>query len=222
MRSIVTAGRRRVEMYTSADVTVGIVCRHPELLPRCFDGVLAQTATPARVLVIDHDCLPAVTVDDFVLRNLRCPVDVVRLESCNLPAETRNHALTLCRTPLLAWLDPAVVPSPDWLELMVDAIVPRCHCLARRAEKVVGVGGKTDYLNRGGAHAVPPRNYGERALDDAPCLWSGNAIYKVAALQAVGGYPAVPAGEEDAALGARLRQEGQVMLYVPGIVAAEL
>ena len=207
-------------MYTSADVTVYIVCNGSSPLLRCFDGLLAQTSDPARILIIDNGCCPGVVVEDYIRHHLSCPVDIVRLDEPVSTAAARNRAVELCNTPLLAGLAPHVVPSPDWLELMTNAIVPRCHCLAEKAEHVCGVGGKTDFLCRTVGHEQPPRNYGEQALDNVPYLWSGNAIYKTAVLREAGGYP--ESEDEDAALGERLRKQGKLMLYVPGIVAAEI
>ncbi len=210
-------------MYTTADVTVYIVCCGQDPLLRCFDGLLAQTADPARIIVIDNGCWPGIALENHIVRHVSCPVDVLRLDKPLPMAAVRNYVLELCNTPLLLGLDSHVIPSPDWLQLMTDAIAPRCHCMAEKAERVCGVGGCVDYLNPEKGHESAPRNLGGQALENPSCLWSGNAIFKTEALREIGGYPAEAAdGEEDLALAERLRQNGGVLLYVPGIRCGEV
>ncbi len=210
-------------MFTTADVTVYIICNGQDQLPRCFDGLLSQTADPARIIVIDNACWPGISIENYILHRISCPIDVVRLDQHCAMAAARNHALEICNTPLLAGLDSNVIPSPDWLQEMTDAIAPRCHCLAEKAEHVCGVGGRVDFLNPDRGHESAPRNYGDQALDDPPYLWSGNAIYKTAALREVKGYPEdTLEGQEDQGLAERLRKNKGMLLYVPGIKCAEL
>ena len=208
-------------MYTTADVTIAIICSGESPLLRCFDGLLAQTADPARILIVDNGCWPGVSVESYIIHHLSCPVDVERIPEKVSTAAARNHALTLCNTPLLIELDPHVIPAPDWLQSMTDAIVPRCHCLAEKAEHVCAVGGRVDFLNPANGHERPPRNWGDTALENPASLWSGNVIFKTAAVRDAGGYPEdVAEGEEDAALAEQLRSNNGILLYVPGIKCA--
>ena len=209
-------------MLTPADVTVAIVCDRVETLPRCFDGLMVQTTVPARILLIDNGCWPGITVDDYITQHISCPIDIVRFDTAETLSAARNSALEQCNTPLLAWLDPGIIPSPDWLELLTDAIAPRCHCLAEKAAKVCGVGGRVEYLDPAAGIMPPPRNQGMASLENPECLWHGNVIYKTEALRLAGGYPLDAAGQEDAELARNLYARNGMLLYIPAIKCAAL
>ncbi len=206
-------------MYNSNDVTVYIPYNGEGTLFRCLDGLLAQTAFPASIVVIDNCSDERPEIDEFISGRSECPVDVVKMPERSCLAAVRNMAVELCSTKLIASLDPDMIPSPDWIEMMVEAIAPRCHCLAEKKDRICGIGGKTDYIipdSSKKAEDSEPLNWGDAALDDPQFVWSSNALFKVESIEAAGGY-SCDAENPDLTLAESLYASGGVILYMPSI-----
>lgn len=213
-------------MLQNCDVTVYVPCRGDENVSRALDGLLAQTVTPARILIIDTTGKAEDSLDNHVRDRAGCPVEVVAMSVDSSLAAIRNKALELCETPLLASLDADVMPAPDWLEMLSEAIYPRCHCLADKAEKVCGVGGKTDYLIPPAGEAADAAdgllNWGDEVQSEPRYIWSANSIFKAAVLRAVGGFPEGDDTEIDRLLAEAIRAHDGVLLYMPSIRCAKI
>ncbi len=206
-------------MYNSNDVTVYIPYNGEDTLYRCLDGLLAQTAVPAVIVVVDNCSDKPPVIDDFVTGHSDCPVEVVKMPEKSCLAAVRNMAVELCSTKLIASLEPDMIPSPDWVEMLVEAIAPRCHCLADKKDRICGIGGKTDYIiPKADKPDSPeyPLSWGDVALDDPQFVWSYNALFKVEAIEGAGGY-SCDSENPDLTLAESLYASDGVILYMPSI-----
>ena len=92
----------------------------PESLTRCLEALAAQTlAHGAFEVIVCDDGSPspaAPTVEPFADR---MTVRVVRRRRAG-PAAARNEGARYARAPLIAFTDDDCVPTPLWLELLVD------------------------------------------------------------------------------------------------------
>lgn len=86
-------------------------------LDRVIPAILAQSYPIERVLIIDDG-----SKDDTSEVASKYPVQVVRQDFDEGLAASRNRALNLATTELVAAVDSDVVPSPDWLATMVEAM----------------------------------------------------------------------------------------------------
>lgn len=104
---------------TAGDVTVVIAAyRAAATLDATLASVVAQTAPPAAVIVVD-DCSPDDTADVASRWADRLPLTVMRFDTNRGPAAARDAAVRAARTELVAFLDADDSWLPDHLETMV-------------------------------------------------------------------------------------------------------
>ncbi len=181
--------------------------RCEDTLERCLRAMQAQTYPVHELFVVD-DASPDRSAE--IARGLGVRV-VAHTENRGLAA-TCNTALGQASGEFLAKLDSDIELSPVWLERAM---------LAFDDPSVAGVGG---CVTERYASTVPdrwrrvfmPQQWGPRRLDDAPRLFGADCIYRVAALQAVGGWNTRYRNNfEDMDLSRRLKAAGYRLVYEP-------
>ena len=193
------------------------------LLAQCLKRLEQQTVMPERVVVVDNtgrdgswDAMDT-TVNITVLR----PGTNIGFAAGN------NLALTECRTPFVALLNPDAFPEPDWLEKLLAAAEenPEYAMFGSRlvsAENITLLDGDGDCYHVSGivwreGHMRPvPAAVTPREVF-SPC--AAAALYRTRAVQEVGGFDAdFFCYLEDVDLGFRLRLRGYRCLQVPEAV----
>lgn len=98
-------------------VTVIVTVRDDPRLERTLESLLAQRRAPEEVLIADGGTSPVIASIStrFGQRDSR----VRRVVAPGTIAESRNGALAVVRTDLVAFLDTDEVASPDWLERLL-------------------------------------------------------------------------------------------------------
>jgi O-antigen biosynthesis protein len=117
------------KQLTAAVVICAYTLDRWPLLERGVEAVLGQSRPPERIIVVvDHNDELLEKVGD------RFGDCVVRLANVELPglSGARNTGVAAAAEDIIAFLDDDALPSPDWLERLVDPY---------RDEGVLGVGG---------------------------------------------------------------------------------
>jgi glycosyltransferase involved in cell wall biosynthesis len=200
-------------------VTVAIATLdRPDGLAACLAAVLAGTAAPAEVLVIDQGH-PAKTAMAIAATATDVPVRHVVARDRGL-SRSRNLAAATATSPVLAMTDDDCIPDPGW----VAAIAARL-CSDPSTAAVTGPI-RPGPIRGDRSMAVSSRLAMESALHDDPARpWlagsGGNFAVRVADLRAVGGFDIrLGAGSpgcagEDLDVFARLVATGRRIAYVP-------
>lgn len=203
-------------------ITVAVAsCGRPQALGDCLAGLAAQTHSPAEVLVVDQ--APSEAARAIVEESGLAPTRYVEQERLGLSA-SRNLALRLARSPMLAVTDDDCVPDPDWLAVIAAALT--------RAPAPGAVTGRVlppTSDQPPGSFAISGRLL-EVPLDqaDRPHPWrvgsGGNFAAPVALLREVGGWDErLGAGSggraaEDIELIDRLLVAGAIVRYEPASI----
>jgi GT2 family glycosyltransferase len=169
---------------------------------RSLDG---QTCRPAEIIVVDSspedDGTARVTAEHPAVRFHHHPR---RLGA----HQARNLGAALAGGEVLAFIDPDMTASPQWLEQLLDAQA------AGHAVVSGGVGCPEDYW----ARAVHFTKYGwwldSGEPSERPQVPSGNLSLRSALFAAEGGFPA-RYWEGDTELSYRLRAKGRRLWHVP-------
>jgi mycofactocin glycosyltransferase len=121
--------------WTPADVTVVVPVRdRPEELGRLLASLVASTAVPARVVVVDDGSVDAGSSAEVARRH---GADVVRLDRSGGPAAARNRGAAEVRTPLVAFVDSDCEVTPGWLvPLLAHLSEPAVAAVAPRVQAV--------------------------------------------------------------------------------------
>ncbi len=184
-----------------ADVTLYVPAFKAEsTLPACLEAVGRQTAKPGRIIIIDDGSpVPVSSSLGEVIRHSR-----------NLGlAASRNTALKTCRSPLLAALDADVVPEPDWLERLLEALA---------SYDFVGVGGRLiEQEQRNTADqwraTHMAQHWGDKPVRNPRFLFGANTLFHAHVLRAAGGYdPELRTNNEDCTLCEKLYAAGHNLL----------
>jgi len=202
--------------YDGRHVSLYVPCFNAQdCIGDCLKGILAQTEKPASILLID-DASPV------PLESLPCvqeavaasggAASVLRLETNIGLAPSRNKALELCKTPLLASLDADVVAEPDWLEKLLKAF---------NAGDAAGVGGRLDELRQDtlgdrwrAVHMA--QHWGDAPLSNPRFLYGANNLFDATALRRAGGYiSSLRSNYEDMSASEKLLSMGCKLLYEP-------
>jgi Glycosyltransferases, probably involved in cell wall biogenesis len=191
--------------FTSRDVTVYVPAYNADAtLGACLDSVLAQTARPARILV----------VDDASSNPVRVPagIEVIRHKENLGLACARNTALGDCRTALIASLDSDVVLEPRWLENLLAVM---------NGGELAGAGGRMveryqDELADRWRAVHMAQNWGEAAVINPRFLFGANTIFRSDLLREAGGYDERHrTNNEDRVVSDALYRKGYNLAYVP-------
>lgn len=217
----VRAARDTVGPMSGVGITVGVATLgRPDGLVRCLQGLAAQTAPPAELIVVDQ--APSEEARAAVESG---PLPAARyLEQPRLGlSASRNLALESARAPILAVTDDDCVPDPDWLAAVAEAV--------DRPPGAAAVTGPILPLGDGapGTYAISlrdsatPLDYSGRVIP-----WSvgsgGNFAARTSVLRDCGGWDerlgtgSPGQAAEDADLFYRLLRAGVVVRYEPGAV----
>ena len=114
----VTGPRRGRMSLPSASVAV-VTYERPTFVARCLDHLLAQTAPPSEIIVVDS------SPGDETRRLVRERFPSVRYEVCpagrGATATARNIGYTLTSGEVLAFIDDDAYAEPEWLERLLPS-----------------------------------------------------------------------------------------------------
>jgi GT2 family glycosyltransferase len=186
-----------------------------KFLPRSIESLLAQTLTPAEILVIDDG-----SKDDSAKIASSYPhVTVVRHEINRGLAAARNTAFRAARSEFVASLDADCKAEPDWLEKLAPHL---------RRSTVAGAGG---FLLEGMQISIADRwrrahmaqEWGNLLLQNPKFLFGCNNIFRREAVLGVGGYDErMRTNGEDCDLCRRLYANNWELIYDPMARATHL
>ena len=202
-----------------ADPTISVVIasnREPARIVRCLEGLVAQTLDGGVEAVVVDDGAP-VALDEAVeafaprlrVRALRGPG--------RGPAAARNTGVAAATGRFVAFTDDDCVAEPDWLRLLVAALVERPDAIAGgtvrnllEADRYAQTTQRLfDFLYASYGHGTTRRFFG-----------SGNMALGREAFLAAGGFDEsfpLPGGE-DRELCERWQEEGRELVLVPDAV----
>lgn len=179
----------------------------------CIESLLDQRgAPPYEVLIVENG-----STDDTSEVVARYPVRLLHSDQRG-PAAARNHGIAHSAGAIIAFTDADCIADPDWL----------AHLSAAYADpQIVGVGGAII------AYTHAQRNLVERFSDDQaplinfisgegeflPHLYTANASYRRAVLDAMGGFNPHLLTGEDVDLAWRVQlQTGGTLAYAPDAI----
>lgn len=186
-----------------------------EYLPRCLEGLLAQTLPPDEILVVDdgsQDSSPQIASSYTGVTLIRHPANKGL-------AAARNTAFRSARNEFVASLDADCVPEAAWLAELVKHMADL---------SVAGVGGKlTEGTQRNTADRWRathlPQHWGERAIRNPKYLFGCNNLFRKTVVLDLGGYnEARRTNGEDTDLSARLLENNFTLVYDPSARATHL
>ncbi len=200
-------------------VSAYVPCYNAErYLAATLRGLFAQTHAIDEIIVVDDG-----SVDNTAQVAQQFPVKLLRHSANEGLAAARNTAIRHARHDLIASVDADVVPSPTWLERLLEKFTDT---------NVAGAGGRcveqfqTTAADRWrGLHLV--QDLGERDCIIAPLDNKGlsgfAAVFRKAAIQQVGGYnERYRTNWEDWDISVRLREAGYALIYCPDAVAVHM
>ena len=217
-----TAPARGFLKMSAGEVTVIIVnWQALATLPRCLDRLGAQTLQPATILLVDNSESVECSALGGLLPNLRIIATRRNLGF----AAANNLALAETKTDWVALLNPDAYPEPEWLEHLLQAAHRHPESASFGSIQLLdaddrlldGAGDEYHFsgLMRRAAHLKPRARFAPRQDKKifSPC--AAAALYRAAALQAVGGFDEdFFCYGEDVDLGFRLRLAGHDSLLV--------
>jgi glycosyltransferase involved in cell wall biosynthesis len=206
----------RLPLTNVPDISVYIPAYNvARFLPRSIESLLAQTLSPAEILVIDDG-----SRDNSAELAARYPaVRLIRHERNRGLAAARNTAFRAARSELVGSLDADCIAAPDWLANLAPHLGDR---------EIAGVGGSlaegvqvsvADRWRR--AHM--PQEWGPASIRNPKFLYGCNNLFRKSAVLEAGGYnEAMRTNGEDCDLSGRLRAQGWQLIYDPAARATHL
>lgn len=190
-------------------LSVVIIARNEEAhIGRCIESVLAATRSLGRCEVVLVD---SSSDDRTVAIAQTYPIRIIelgRVERC-CPSMGRHVGVRLTSGEYVQCVDGDTEIDAGWVTAALAVMSARPHLggVAGREDQIyyengVETGGRPDYFATGDA---------ESAVDQ----FGGNALYRRAALEAVGSFNPFVRSFEEAELGARLRQDGWRLVRIP-------
>ena len=207
----------------AGEVTVIIVnWQALQTLPRCLDCLGAQTLQPATILLVDNSESGECALLSGRLPNLR----IISTRRNLGFAAANNLAFAETKTDWVALLNPDAFPEPEWLEHLLQAAHRHPECASFGSIQLIdaddrlldGAGDQYHFsgLMRRAAHLKPRDRFAPRQDKKifSPC--AAAALYRTAALQAVGGFDEdFFCYCEDIDVGFRLWLAGRECRFVP-------
>jgi glycosyltransferase involved in cell wall biosynthesis len=199
-----------------ADITAYIPAYNvARCLPRAIESLLAQTLSPAEILVIDDG-----SKDQSANIAQRYPqVTLVRHERNRGLAAARNTAFRAARGEFVASLDADCVAEPTWLENLAPHL---------KDAEIAGAGGslresvQTSIADRW-RRAHLPQEWGATLLRNPKFLFGCNNIFKRSAVLDAGGYDeTMRSNGEDCELSRQLYAKNWGLIYDPAARATHL
>jgi GT2 family glycosyltransferase len=203
-----------------------------ETLPRCLEGVAAQTLLPERLLLIDNASTDGSLEKARALiasKPVLAAITEISANPKNLGfATANNRAVAKCDTEFVALLNPDAIPHPDWLENLLAAAARHPEAasfgslqfLDAAAKIVDGVG---DSYHPFGVcwrrrHGKTLRS-GDLIERETSTACAAAALYRRAAFLQSGGFDEnFFCYVEDVDLGLRLRRHGHSAIFAPTAV----
>ncbi|HEU4721980.1 MAG TPA: glycosyltransferase [Gemmatimonadaceae bacterium] len=205
-------------------ITVAIAARdRPAALSRCLDAILAGTALPSEIVVVDQSADDAVH-EVVVLRAASSPVPLRHIAQRESGlSRSRNAALDAATQPLIAVTDDDCVPDARWVEVL-DRELAADAAIAAVSGRVLPLGPDVE-----GTYAVSSRTSTERREFAGKALpWEvgtgANFVARREWLSRIGGYDVrLGAGSpgqsgEDMDVLYRLLRAGARLRYEPDAV----
>ncbi len=192
-------------MFSPSDITVYVpYFNAARTIARCIDSLKSQSITPFEIVIINdgsEEPLP----DDIDCRVIEHP------KNKGLSA-ARNTALKACGTSLIASVDADVIAGEYWLENLLNAI---------NQSETVGVGGKmTEFYQKDlgdrwrAVHMA--QHWGDAVIENPRFLYGANTLFKVSALDSVGGYnESLRTNNEDRTISDLLYASDCSLMYEP-------
>lgn len=222
----------------AAEVTVVIpTLRRADGLARTLAAIAAGSAVPGRVVVVD-DGSELDDADAISAAVRAAGAELVRREVTGGPGAARNSGLAEVTTPMVAFVDGEVEPSPDWLAVLlphfgdpaVAAVAPRVVPLAARS----GTGSRVSSIDSPGTiddllerfeRSRSPLDLGPAAARVAPrtrvaYVPTTTLVARVDAVTDVGGFDDRLQYGEDVDLVWRLVEAGHTVRYEPATSVA--
>jgi GT2 family glycosyltransferase len=198
-------------------------------LPRCLDGLEAQTFRDFEVILVDNNSSDG-ALDAVERRTPAFDLNIIRLDSNRGFAAANNLAAGQARAQWLALLNPDAFPAPDWLEQWMNTArtTPRAFfaCRQLRAEQPALLDGEGDVYHASGLawrrnQGLSAQPAGEPLEVFSAC--AAAALYPRQAFVECGGFDEdFFAYHEDVDLGFRLRLRGLRCFLVPRSVVAHV
>lgn len=202
--------------FTAQDISLYIPCYNAEAtIDKSLEGVFAQTVAPLRIILVDDGSSPPLSIDE----KYRDKVEILLQPSNMGLSAARNRALSEIKTPLVAALDSDVVPSPRWLEILLDTM---------NNFDIAGAGGRLDefYQDTIGdrwraVHMA--QHWGDEAVMNPRFIYGANSIFRRDVLAAAGNYNAkLRTNYEDMSMCELLYSKGFQMRYEPSARCSHL
>ena len=210
---------------SGADPEIDVVVAtrdRPALLSACIEGLARQSFDRFRLIVVDDGSRVPVARTLSAAPGSRLSLRVLRNESPAGPATSRNRGVEATSAPHVLFLDDDVRVHPGLLAGHREAF-------ARHEGAVVSIGA---LLPPPGVRLPPwdmwqadrlAREQRRMARGEIAAAWthfySGNAAVRRADFEAVGGFDAAFARQEDVELGYRLSRLGCRFVFAPSALA---
>ena len=202
--------------FTASNISLYIPCYNAgATIDKCLEGIFAQTVMPSKIILVDDGSKPPLSIPD----QFRKDVEIL-VQPCNMGlSAARNRALSAIKTPLAAALDSDVVPSPRWLEILLNTM---------NSLDIAGAGGRLDefYQDTLGdrwraVHMA--QHWGDNAVMNPRFIYGANNIFRTDVLAAAGNYNAtLRTNYEDMSMSELLYAKGFQMRYEPAARCAHL
>ena len=200
-------------------ISVYIPCYNAEkFIVKAVESILAQTLSPAEILVIDDGC-----TDRSIELIAKFPVKVISMGGNQGLAAARNRAYMEAKNELIACIDADCEAHPKWLEQLVKAFPEDC----------AGTGGKTIEVNQQNAAdhwraQHMPLHWGDQSVKNPKVIYGANQLFRKHSVLKVGLLDTSKVTEdykigfEDLELARKLYRAGYKLFYNPRAVVYHL
>ena len=189
-----------------AAATVGVVvpCKNEvATIERCLRALREQDPPVARIVVVDNG-----STDGSLQVAARLADAVVEIAGGSISTLRNQGAAALGRVDVLAFVDADTEVHPGWLAAGLDALNSGADLVGSRTR----ASGDARWVARRWAAVEAARAHGGSRV------WSQHMLIRADRFAALGGFAALPTGE-DADLSIRTETAGGVVGLVPGMVA---